>query len=223
MGGYAEKEVIVMARETKTTMSSDGPKATPQSAPQWKKYPAAVGAACKRYASLVGTTCRRWCGKIGAKRASLAGGAVALAVVAIVVTMKLTGPRQAGASAGSPTTNSAGGSLGAEQFYELRIYSAAPGKLDALHARFRDHTMRLFEKHGIRNVAYWTAVDDKHQGRLYCVVAYADRKTRERIITSGISKDQEYLKTIADSEKDGKLTTGIESVLMVPTDYSPMK
>jgi len=212
-----------MARETKTTMSSEGPKAAPKAAPKWKQYPSAVGAACKRYASLVGTTCRRWCAKIGAKRASLAGGAIALAVVAIIVTMKLTGPRQAGASPGSPTTNSAGGSLGAEQFYELRIYSAAPGKLDALHARFRDHTVRLFEKHGIRNVAYWTAVDDKHQGRLYCVVAYTDRKTRERIITSGISKDQEYLKTIADSEKDGKLTTGIESVLMMPTDYSPMK
>src|SRR3712207_3554713 len=50
--------------------------------------------------------------------------------------------------------------------YELRIYTAAPGKMEALNKRFRDHTLRMFEKHGIKNIGYWTAVDEQHQGKL---------------------------------------------------------
>ena len=67
----------------------------------------------------------------------------------------------------------------AARLYELRIYTAAPGKLDALHARFRDDTLRLFEKHGIRNVGYWTGADEGRRERLYYLVAYPDRQARE--------------------------------------------
>jgi hypothetical protein len=49
-----------------------------------------------------------------------------------------------------------------DQFFELRIYTAAPGKMEALHKRFRDHAVPMFEKHGIKSVGYWTAVDEKH-------------------------------------------------------------
>ena len=111
----------------------------------------------------------------------------------------------------------------ADRFFELRIYTAAPGKLDALHARFRDHTLRLFEKHGIQSVAYWTAVDDKHQGRLYYVIAYPDRASRDRMLVNGIAKDPEFAKAVAESEKDGKLVANIEEVFMTPTDYSPLR
>ena len=111
----------------------------------------------------------------------------------------------------------------ASQLYELRIYTAAPGKMDALHARFRDHTLRLFEKHGIRNVGYWTGVDDGQREKLYYLVAYANREARERGLVNGIAKDPEFLTAVAESEKGGRLTSGVDSVLLAPTDYSPMR
>src|SRR5258708_5748635 len=71
-------------------------------------------------------------------------------------------------SIAAPTTRAATtGDGGGTELFELRIYSAAPGKMEALHKRFRDHTLKFFDKHGIRSVAYWSAVDDKHQDRLY--------------------------------------------------------
>ena len=126
-----------------------------------------------------------------------------------------------GRDAGSPATFAA--EPVAPQLFELRIYTAAPGKMDALHARFRDHTLRLFEKHGIRNVGYWTGVDEGQREKLYYVVAYPDRQARERRLVNGIAKDPEFLKAVAESEKGGKLTAGTESVLLAPTDYSPMQ
>jgi hypothetical protein len=111
----------------------------------------------------------------------------------------------------------------AARLYELRIYTAAPGKLDALHARFRDHTLRLFEKHGIRNVGYWTGADEGRREKLYYLVAYPDRQAREQGLVNGIAKDPEFLRAVADSEKNGKLTSGTESILLEPTDYSPMR
>ena len=208
-----------MAKAKENNEMPKAPKA-PSKVSQWmssvgakcRKCVSAVTGLCKRCAS----SCRACCAKLGAKRASLLGGGLVVAVLAVVfATRWMTGGGTrwaSAANAGEP-----------ELFYELRIYTAAPGKMDALNKRFRDHTLRLFEKHGIKNVAYWTAVDEKHQGRIYCVVAYPDRKAREKIITTGISKDPEYLKTLAESEKDGKLTSGVESVLMMPADYSPMK
>ena len=107
------------------------------------------------------------------------------------------------------------------QLFELRIYTAAPGKMERLHQRFRDHTLRIFEKHGIKSVGYWTS--ESEPDRLYYMVAYPDRESREQRLVNGIAKDPEFLKVVAESEKDGKLTTGIESVILTPTDYSPMK
>ena len=126
-----------------------------------------------------------------------------------------------GRGAGSPAAFAAEPAAG--QVYELRVYTAAPGKMDALHARFRDHTLRLFEKHGIKNVGYWTGVDDGQREKLYYLVAYPDREARERRLVNGIAKDPEFLRAVAESEKGGKLTSGIESVLLAPTPYSPMR
>lgn len=110
-----------------------------------------------------------------------------------------------------------------EQLYELRIYTAAPGKMEALHKRFRDHTLKMFEKHGIKNVGYWTVADEKEPQRLYYIVAYPDLASREKMLIKGIAADPEFLKIVAESEKEGKLTTKIESVLLSPTDYSKLK
>src|SRR5687768_16461393 len=111
----------------------------------------------------------------------------------------------------------------APQLYELRIYTAAAGKMDALHARFRDHALPLFERHGIKNVGYWTGVDEGQREKLYYLVAYPDREARERRLVNGIAKDPEFLKAVVESEKGGKLTSGTESVLLAPTDYSPIR
>lgn len=110
-----------------------------------------------------------------------------------------------------------------DRFFELRIYTAAPGKMVALNKRFRDHTLRLFEKHGIKSIGYWTTVDEKQQSRLYYIVAYPDEESREKMLVKGIARDPEFLRVVAESEKEGKLTSGMETVLMVPTDYSPIK
>lgn len=126
-----------------------------------------------------------------------------------------------GRDAGSPTALAA--EPAAPQLYELRTYTAAPGKMDALNKRFRDHTLRLFEKHGIKSVGYWTGTEDGQREKLYYLVAYPDRAARERRLVNGIAKDPEFLKVVAESEQGGKLTTGIESVLLAPTDYSPLR
>ena len=126
-----------------------------------------------------------------------------------------------GRDVGSPTALAA--EPAASRLYELRIYTAAPGRMDALHARFRDHTLRLFQKHGIESVGYWTGVDDGQREKLYYVVAYPDREARERRLVNGIAKDAEFLAAVAESEKAGKLTSAVESILLAPTSYSPMR
>ena len=108
-----------------------------------------------------------------------------------------------------------------KRVFELRIYTAAPRKMELLHERFRQHTLRIFKKHGIESVGYWTS--ESEPDRLYYLVAYPDRESREQRLVKGIAKDAEFLKAVTESEKDGKLTTAIESVILNPTNYSPMK
>lgn len=108
------------------------------------------------------------------------------------------------------------------KYFEMRIYTAAAGKMDALHARFRDHTLKLFKKHGIENVAYWTAVDEKNAGKLVFVIAYPDQASRDKL-WNAFAQDPEWLKAKEASEKEGKLVDKVEQVFMTATDYSPVK
>ncbi len=108
---------------------------------------------------------------------------------------------------------------GDERCFELRIYTAAEGKLDALHARFRDHTMKLFEKHGMTNIGYFTPLDESEQ-KLFYVLAYPNRESRKKSWSSFIL-DQDWLTVMRSSEQNGKLLTKIESTFLHPTDYSP--
>lgn len=156
------------------------------------------------------------------KRTSFIGLALVLAVAAFA-TLRLRAADDQPAAAPAEDGAAAAAAGGEGQLFELRVYTAAPGKMEALNKRFRDHTLRMFEKHGIKNVGYWTAVDEEHRGRLYYLIAYPDKASREKMLVNGIAKDPEFLKAVAESEKDGKLTAGIESVLLTPTDYSPMK
>jgi hypothetical protein len=93
--------------------------------------------------------------------------------------------------------------------------------MDALNKRFRDHTLRLFEKHGIKSIGYWIAEGD--DDRLYYMVAYPDRESREKMLVNGIAVDPEFRKVVEESEVDGKLTVKTESLILNPTDYSPLK
>jgi hypothetical protein len=104
--------------------------------------------------------------------------------------------------------------------YELRIYHAAPGKLDDLNKRFRDHTVRLFEKHGMQNLGYWTPIDNTNNLLIY-VLAHASRDAARKSFAA-FGQDPEWKAAAKASEANGKLVAKIESYFMEPTDYSPV-
>ncbi len=104
--------------------------------------------------------------------------------------------------------------------YEMRIYTAAPGKLDALNARFKDHTMKLFEKHGITNVGYFVPLDNKDNKLIY-FLSYPSKEARETS-WKAFGADPEWQKAKAQSEKGGRLVTKVVTRFLVRTDYSPV-
>ena len=106
--------------------------------------------------------------------------------------------------------------------YEYRVYEAAPGKLPALHARFRDHTLEIFERHGIKNIGYWINDAGDYSDRLIYIVAFKDGGHRERA-WNAFRNDPEWQKVRAESEVDGPLTTKVFNTLLSPTDYSPLQ
>ena len=106
-----------------------------------------------------------------------------------------------------------------DRVYEMRIYTAAEGKLDALNARFRDHTLKLFEKHGITNVGYWVPIDNK-ENKLYYLLSYPSRAARDES-WKAFQADPDWKKAHKESEKDGKLVGKIERKFLAATDYSP--
>jgi hypothetical protein len=107
--------------------------------------------------------------------------------------------------------------------FEIRTYTAEEGKLDALNARFRDHTTKLFEKHGITSIGYWIPADEpRSKNTLIYIVAHASRDAAKQHWEE-FGKDPEWQKAKAESEADGKLVTKVESVFVNPTDYSPLK
>ncbi|MBI5948953.1 MAG: NIPSNAP family protein [Chloroflexi bacterium] len=106
--------------------------------------------------------------------------------------------------------------------YELRIYTANPGKMRALQARFRDHTCRLFEKHGIKNVGYWTNAVGGRSDELWYMVGFEDMGQRDQA-WANFAKDPEWQAAAAESEKDGPLVHHMTNQFMRPTDFSPLK
>jgi hypothetical protein len=112
----------------------------------------------------------------------------------------------------------------AERFFEMRKYTAAEGKLDALNARFRDHTNALFRKHGMEIVGFWVPTEEKQGAKntLIYILAYPSKEAREAS-WKAFNADPEWQAARKESEKNGKLVDKVESVYMKPTDYSPMK
>jgi NIPSNAP len=110
--------------------------------------------------------------------------------------------------------------------FELRTYTAVEGKLPALNARFRDHTMKLFEKHGMTNIGYWTPQDAPlSQNTLIYIIAHQSREAAKKN-WADFNADPDWQKARAESETNaggGRLTTKTESVFLDPTEYSPIK
>ena len=111
----------------------------------------------------------------------------------------------------------------ANRVFELRTYTAVDGKLDALNARFRNHTTSLFEKHGMQNIGYWSPVDAPlSQNTLIYVLAHKDRDAAKKS-WDAFRADPDWKKAQSESEANGKLVAKVESVYMQPTDYSKLK
>ena len=112
---------------------------------------------------------------------------------------------------------------GANRVFEIRTYTAADGKLDALKTRFRDHTVKIFEKHGMTNIGYWMPEDaPMSQNTMVYLIAHASREAA-RQNWKEFASDPEWKKVASESQVNGPLTSKIESVFLDPTDYSPMK
>jgi hypothetical protein len=105
--------------------------------------------------------------------------------------------------------------------YELRIYDTLPGKLPALNERFANTTLRIFEKHGIKVVGFWTDVIGV-SNRLTYMVAFADAAQRDRAWRATLS-DPELVTAFAESEKDGPLIAKMTNTILRPTAYSPLQ
>jgi hypothetical protein len=106
--------------------------------------------------------------------------------------------------------------------YELRTYTANPGKMAAMQARFRDHTLAIFERHGIKSIGYWTNLIGGRSDELCYIVAFDDLAHRERAWAS-FGADPEWQRVRRESEVDGPLVHHLENRILAPTDYSPLR
>jgi hypothetical protein len=104
--------------------------------------------------------------------------------------------------------------------FELRTYYCHPGRLEALQKRFRDHTTRIFKKHGMENVGYWVPTDKPDV--LVYILAYPSREAATAS-WAAFRADPEWNTVKTASEADGPIVQKVDSVFMTPTDYSPIK
>ena len=109
-----------------------------------------------------------------------------------------------------------------KRLFELRTYHAAPGKMQALNSRFRDHTCDLFKKHGITIIGFWnpSKAEDTDKTLIY-LLAFPNQEAADQS-WKAFAGDPEWKKVKDESEKDGRLVEKIERVFLNPTDYSPM-
>ncbi|MBC8025209.1 MAG: NIPSNAP family protein [Steroidobacteraceae bacterium] len=107
--------------------------------------------------------------------------------------------------------------------FEIRTYHTLPGRLEALNKRFREHTLRKFEEHGMTNIAYWTFQDSPaKENTLIYVIAHASREQAKKNWAAFVA-DPEWKKIADESQRDGKIIEKIESVFVDATDYSPLR
>ncbi len=111
----------------------------------------------------------------------------------------------------------------ANRVFELRTYTAPEGKLPELQKRFRDHTLRIFEKHGMKNVGYWVPQDaPAKDNTLIYILSHASRDAAKKS-WADFGADPEWKKVSAESQVNGRILSGVVSVYMDPADYSAIK
>jgi hypothetical protein len=110
----------------------------------------------------------------------------------------------------------------AHKVYELRTYTTLPGRMPALLARFRDHTMRLFEKHGMHNIGYWQPQGADGENRLIYLLAHDSKEAADKS-WQAFRDDPDWKTAKEASERDGKIVEKAESVYLDPTDFSQLK
>ena len=108
---------------------------------------------------------------------------------------------------------------GSAKVYELRVYHAAAGKLDSLAARFRDYTDKLFAKHAMKSLAYWTAVDEPAKSSTFVYILEHPSREAATANWKAFQEDPEWKSVKAKSEENGKLVEKIESTFLTLTDF----
>src|SRR5579862_4025140 len=120
-----------------------------------------------------------------------------------------------------PTTTLADVPQSSATVYELRIYHTYEGKLDDLLRRFREHTMKIFERHGIKNIAYWTPTDDPLKGKTLVYIISHPSREAATANWKAFGDDPEWQKVRDASEANGKIVEKVDSTFMTLTDFSP--
>ena len=106
--------------------------------------------------------------------------------------------------------------------YELRIYRCTPGRLSALLFRFQNHTLRIWQRHGIRQAGFWTTLIGESNQELTYMLAWDSMAERQNRWDAFLA-DPEWAAVVAETEKDGQLVENIRSQLLTPTEFSVVK
>jgi len=110
-----------------------------------------------------------------------------------------------------------------KRVFELRTYTAPEGKLGDLDKRFRDHTMRIFKKHGMENVGYWHPQDAPDSANTLIYIISHKSRDAAKASWAAFQADPEWKKVSDESQVNGRIVSKVVSVFMDPTDYSPLK
>jgi hypothetical protein len=129
----------------------------------------------------------------------------------------------AGLSAGSLLQSGIAHAQASKHVFELRTYTAPDGKLGDLHTRFRDHTIRIFNKHGMKSVIYLSPQDAPDSANTLIYVLEHPSREAAKKAWADFQADPEWVKVAADSQVNGRIVSKVVSVFADPTDYSPMK
>jgi hypothetical protein len=129
----------------------------------------------------------------------------------------------AGLSAGSLLQSGIAHAQASKHVFELRTYTAPDGKLGDLHTRFRDHTMRIFNKHGMKSVIYLSPQDAPDSANTLIYLLEHPSREAAKKAWADFQADPEWVKVAADSQVNGRIVSKVVSVFADPTDYSPMK
>lgn len=110
-----------------------------------------------------------------------------------------------------------------ERVFELRTYTATPGNLDKLLARFRNHTMRIFEKHGMTNIGYWVPTDEAESSNTLVYLLAHESQEAANLSWQAFSQDPEWQKVNEESNADGAILQSVVRKYLSPTDFSSLK